>query len=114
MYNTRNRIGRILVKSLALLVSQLVVLAGPDKGAGHAAFPAVNLPAVARGNSAVQSLGTHLPDVARAYGLRQEELEALLTQDQTLTVDRQGRLHYVEPTFQANALAADSPPPQEA
>jgi PKD repeat protein len=113
MYNTRNRIGRILVKSLALLASQMVVHAGPEKGAGHAAFPAVNLPAVVRGHNAVQSLGGHLPDVARAYGIRQEELEALLIQDPTLTVDRKGRLHYVEPTFQAGALA-DSTVPQEA
>src|SRR5215218_4983704 len=114
MYNTRNRIGRILVKSLALLASQLVLHAGPDKGAGHTAFPAVNLPAVARGHNAVQSLGAHLPDVARAYGIRQEELEALLIQDETLTVDRQGRLHYVEPTFQAGALTTDPTLPQEA
>jgi hypothetical protein len=51
-----HRLGRIFVKSLAVILSQLVVHAGPNKGAGHAAFPAVNLPAVTHGRNAVQSL----------------------------------------------------------
>jgi hypothetical protein len=110
----RRRTGQLLVKIFAVILSQLVAHGGPNKGAGHASFPPVNLPMVAHGPRAAQSLGSHLPDVARAYGLREDELQSLFAKDETLAVDRQGRLHYIEPAFQAGALATDAAVPQEA
>ncbi len=98
MKNTlRGRTGRITVRLMALLLSQLVANAGPNKGAGSTAFPQLNLPEITRGQKAVEVLGAHLPDVARAYGLRADELQSLLSNDQTLAVDMAGRLHFTDP-----------------
>src|SRR5687767_5058015 len=101
------RVGRILIKALVLVVSQIAVHAGPNKGAGHAAFPPVNLPEVARGQQALRSLGAHLPEVARAYGLRADELQSLLNEDASLAVDRKGRLHFTDPAPQPGSLPAE-------
>src|SRR6185369_16555802 len=73
--------------------------------------PEVNLPEPVRGQKAVQALGTHLSDVAKAYGLSAAELQSLFTSDQTLAVDRKGRLHYVEPTVDAAQAAAATTEP---
>jgi len=101
------RLTPVLVKVFALFVSQVALHAGPTRGAGHAAFPPVNLPEVARGEKAVQSLGAQLPDVARAYGLRADELQSLLREDASLAVDRGGRLHFTD-LAPAGALPADA------
>src|SRR5688572_30578119 len=89
----RHRLTPIFVKLFALALSQVALHAGPTKGSGHAAFPPVNLPEVSRGENAIQKLGGQLPDVARAYGLRADELQSLLREDASLAVDRAGRLH---------------------
>jgi hypothetical protein len=103
----RRRLAPVLVKFFALFLSQVALHAGPTRGAGHAAFPPVNLPEVARGERAIQSLGAQLPDVARAYGLRADELQSLLREDASLAVDRAGRLHFTDPA-PAGALPADA------
>jgi PKD repeat protein len=110
----RRRVAPWLVKAFALILSQVALHAGPDKGAGHSAFPAVQAPGVTRGAQALQALGAHLPDVARAYGLQQDELQSLLLEDETLALDVRGRLHFTDPTPQAGALAADATAPQAA
>jgi len=104
----RRRCGRLLVKACALLLSQVVVHAGPEKGAGHAGFPPVNLGEVVRGERARQALGAHLPEVARVYGLSAEELQKLLAEDTSLALDPKGRLHYTDPAPQLGALATDT------
>src|SRR5687767_2009161 len=98
---------KLLVQAIAVIVSQLVVSAGPDKGAGHSNFPNITLPEPARGQKAVQALGAHLPNVAKAYGLGVAELQSLFASDDTLAVDRAGRLHFVEPTVEAAGLASE-------
>lgn len=103
----RRRLAPVAVKLFALLLSQMALHAGPTRGAGHAAFPPVNLPEVSRSEKAIQNLGAHLPDVARAYGLRAEELQSLLREDASLAVDRAGRLHFTDPA-PAEALPAEA------
>src|ERR1051325_8214499 len=98
--------GRVLANVLLLGASQAVLFAGPNKGAGNAAFPPVNLPEVSRGAKAAEALGAHLPEVAKAYGLTREELVSRFAHDETLSVDRQGRLHYVEPALPQGATGA--------
>ena len=104
----------VLFAVFILLVSQVMLHAGPTKGAGHAAFPAIKLPDVARGQAAVQHLGPQLPAVARAYGLRPEELQSLLLEDGTMAIDRAGRLHFTDPAPAAGTLAADVTAPEAA
>ncbi len=97
-----------------LHVSQVMLHAGPTKGAGHAAFPAIQLPEVARGQAAVQHLGPQLPAVARAYGLRSQELQSLLLEDGSMAIDRAGRLHFTDPAPTAGTLVADATAPEAA
>ena len=102
------------VKLFALLVSQVLLHAGPTKGAGHVGFPIVTLPEVSRGHEAIQRLGAQLPDVAQAYGLRPDELQNLLKEDSSLAVDRAGRLHFTDPAPAAGTLVAEAAVPEAA
>lgn len=90
-------------------VIQFPSLAGPERGAGYVSFPAVRLPSPQTGREAVDQLATSLPAVAQAYGLNAAELRWMLLADPTLTVDAEGRLHYVEPLPQAADPATGSP-----
>lgn len=60
------------------------------------AFPAVELPEKARGQRAIELLGTRLPDVAAWYGKSPAEFAAILRRDRNAWVDRQGRVFYQE------------------
>ncbi len=101
------RISPWLVKVFALILSQTVMHAGPDKGAGSANFPKVQLRGNAHGIKAVRELGARLPEVARAYGLRHDELHSLLLEDEHMVVDAQGRLHFTDPIPPQGVLPAD-------
>lgn len=58
-------------------------------------FPAVSLSQGARGAAIITALGNKLPDVARFYGMTEQELGALCLKDRHLRADTRGRLHYV-------------------
>ncbi len=61
--------------------------------AGVQAQPAgIRLPAPAQGSAAISALGVHLPDVAKAYGLRPQELVTLLQTQPSIGVDLEGAL----------------------
>lgn len=82
-------------------------------------LPELHLPGPTRGEYAVQSLGSQLSHVARAYGHSSDQLRDMLRRDRSLQVDRRGRLHYLEPAVAAAnerssqlagvAVAADIP-----
>ncbi len=110
----RARVARLFVQATALLVSQLAIHAGPQKGAGNVNFPPVNNAEITRGQNAVRVLGAHLPDVARAYGLQREDLESLLLADGSLAVDHKGRLHFTDPAPDAATLTVDATVPEAA
>ena len=60
-------------------------------------MPQLQLPVnKARGSEAIRHLGDQLPDVARAHGMSADQLQRQLLQDQTLWIDRKGRLFYIE------------------
>ena len=69
---------------------------------GSAAQPE-NVPRSPRGEQAIAQLGDRLPDVARAYGLQPEELRELFRSDNTLSVDSNGELYYVDIPFPNDA-----------
>ena len=52
----------------------------------------VRLPAPAQGSAAISALGAHLPDVAKAYGLRPQEMVTLLQTQPSIGVDLEGAL----------------------
>lgn len=59
-------------------------------------FPALNLKGHERGETAIRSLGTRLPEVAKWYGKTPEEFAATLRRDRHARIDRDGRLLYVD------------------
>src|SRR5437762_3286802 len=66
---------------------------------GNHSFPQITLPDAAHGEQAIRALGQHLPEIAQAYGKSIEQLTDLLGRDRTLTVDRRGRLFYLDDTL---------------
>jgi PKD repeat protein len=60
------------------------------------AFPQITLPEQARGERAIQLLGSRLPEVAAWYGKTPGEFASILRRDRTAIVDRKGRMLYVE------------------
>jgi PKD repeat protein len=66
---------------------------------GSHSFPQISLPDAAHGEQAIRALGQHLPEIAQAYGKSIEELTDMLGRDHTLTVDRRGRLFYLDDTL---------------
>ena len=59
-------------------------------------FPQVELPEKARGERAIQLLGSRLNEVAEWYGKTPAEFAAILRRDRTAIIDRKGRLLYQE------------------
>ncbi|MFM6986806.1 MAG: M12 family metallo-peptidase [Hydrogenophaga sp.] len=51
----------------------------------------------AQGENAIRLLGDRLPEVAKAHGMTAQALEKMLLGDQSLWIDRHGRLLYVDP-----------------
>jgi PKD repeat protein len=75
-----------------LLVSLLV---GASLSVHAQPHTGVSLPAAARGAAAISALGTHLPAVAKAYGLEAQGLANLLRTQPSLGVDQAGTLLFV-------------------
>ena len=87
--NTCSRLNSLLF--LALAVSTLTAAA---QNAPDPVFPALNLGEGARGARIVSALGNRLPEVARFYGMTEQELGALCLRDHDLRADKTGRLLY--------------------
>ena len=95
------RLSRILLPlcwALATLASPIAVSAA-DKTSDTKVqrvrpdFPALQLPETrARGQRAIDVLGTRLPEVANFYGKSPDEFRRLLLKDKRLKLDRRGRL----------------------
>jgi hypothetical protein len=67
----------------------------PNNSEGNtegAPFSRIQLTAISNGTEAIASLGTQLPAVAKWYGFSDEALRELLRKDQTVYIDRKGRL----------------------
>ena len=58
------------------------------------------LPEAANGQAAIRALGSHLPDVANEHGMTAAKLQELFARDESLWVDRSGRLFYIEEEIQ--------------
>ncbi|MBR7800359.1 PKD domain-containing protein [Undibacterium fentianense] len=61
-----------------------------------APFSRINLPEMASGQRAVDLLGDQLQVVAQWYGFSPEALRALMLQDLSIHIDRQGRLLHID------------------
>lgn len=72
-------------------------------------FPTLKLKGHERGETAVRSLGTRLPEVAKWYGKTPEEFAATLRRDRHARIDRDGRLLYVDEFPAAVEEAAGEP-----
>ncbi|MCL9783476.1 PKD domain-containing protein [Vibrio sp. S4M6] len=59
-------------------------------------FPNVNLPEQSRGQSAIERLGDKLPEVAAWYGKSSEEFSTLLRKDDTMWIDKKGRVLFID------------------
>ncbi len=86
--NSPTRPSRFRVFVLCLLS----IIAGPFLSKASAQPANVQLPAPAQGAAAVAALGSHLPAVARAYGLDSGKLTHLFQTQASLGVDREGAL----------------------
>lgn len=67
----------------------------PNNSEGNtegAPFSRIQLPTISNGTEAIALLGAQLPAVAKWYGLSDEALRELLRKDQTVYIDRKGRL----------------------
>ena len=58
------------------------------------AFPQIDLPEKARGERAIQLLGSRLPEVATWYGKTPAEFASILRRDRLAIIDRKGRMLY--------------------
>jgi PKD repeat protein len=94
----------------ALLLLAVTVLSSDLQAAGHPHLPpGLALGRRARGEDAIALLGSRLPAVAAAYGLRDTELSEHFKKHQDLWVDSAGALLYVcEGLSVSDTLAAGS------
>ncbi len=83
------------------MVGLLASLAAAQEGG---AFPAIELGKGARGSALIRALGSRLPEVARFYGMTEQELGSLALSDRDLQSDRNGRL-----LFACEGMAAQAP-----
>jgi PKD repeat protein len=94
--------GKQLVRLAALAALAPLVIAAftfeaNAQPAGRPPFPELTLPAnAARGQQAIDQLGSRLPEVAAWYRTSPAELTQRLRTDRSLWVDRNGRLFYAE------------------
>jgi hypothetical protein len=105
-------IAFILIASLGWDGTTRSIQAEPPVNHGSDHRPYLNLGQTTRGNSAIQALGTHLPEVAQAYGMTAEQLTQRLQTDHHLRVDRNGRL-FIEDQFEmafGTSSVNDNPP----
>lgn len=80
-----------------------------DGNTDGAPFSRIQLPTISNGSDAIALLGEQLPAVAKWYGFSDEALRELLRKDQTVYIDRKGRLLNVDagvPADQSRVLAA--------
>ena len=91
----------------ALVVVGVVAIAAPSAAA--AGGPPATPPGGAKGQAAIDQLGTRLPATAARYGMSSERLESMLREDATLRVTRDDALLYVEeaPEPSGSATAAE-------
>lgn len=83
---------RLLIFILVAFLSFSTNAAKKEKGP----FPALNLPEKSQGQAAIQGLGDKLPEVAAWYGKTPTEFSELLRRDNTLWLDKSGRIFFVE------------------
>ena len=67
-----------------------------------------------RGQAAIDRLGDRLPQVARAYGLSAAGLRARFLNDDSLSVDADEQLFYVDPAYDPSAASGSEPATAEA
>ncbi len=92
-------VGLLLAATLAAPAwAQNEISAGnrPSTLPQKAAFPSIELPEKARGQRAIDLLGSRLPEVAAWYGKSPAELASILRRDRNAWLDRQGRMFYQE------------------
>ena len=102
--------GAVFVLALLLMSSLLIPTAPVAVGAppDHVPDP--------RGQAAIDRLGERLPAVARAYGLSAAKLRARFLNDNSLSVDIEERLFYVDPAYDPDSASgseqssAEAPP----
>ena len=82
----------VLPNSLLRSAGLVSLLAAMISGANAQPPANVQLPAAAKGAAAISALGSHLPAVARAYGLDPQKLTTLFQIQPSLGVDRGGAL----------------------
>ncbi len=58
-------------------------------------FPAMSFSQGSRGAAIIKQLGPRLPEVAKFYGMTEQELGQLCLRDKDLRTDNSGRLHFV-------------------
>jgi hypothetical protein len=93
--------------SVGLLVGIAATTAGQESI--RPSFPTVRLLSKARGEGAIQSLGTQLTNIAAFYHRTPDELRGLFRRDKSLWADRNGRLFYVcNWAMPANAASSET------
>ncbi len=100
---TRTALSILSLLAVAASLSPLIAQNAPDP-----IFPAVSLSQGARGAGIISALGGKLPEVARFYGLTEQEFGALCLRDRDLRIDTTGRLLYGCEGSVANAPTAQN------
>lgn len=85
-----------LVAAAWLGAGSAPVLAQATKHAAKKPFPTFNLPRRARGDEALQALGTRQAEVADWYGMTSDQFTHMLRHDRHAWLDRKGRLVFID------------------
>lgn len=81
--------------SASLLALALTIVPATAQKLDKSVFPQIAMQKEARGAGIIAALGSRLPEVARFYGLAEQEFGALCLRDHDLRADRSARLFYV-------------------
>ncbi|CAH0537569.1 PKD domain-containing protein [Vibrio marisflavi] len=95
---------------LALVLLTFLSLAAYANN-GKGPFPTLNLPDKAQGQRAIEQLGDKLPEVAAWYGKTPEEFSTLLSRDETMWIDRRGRVFFIDKEPHAHHIDSHSAEP---
>lgn len=93
-------------RAMLALVGLLGLSSAFSQIAGPTQFPAIKMSNGARGAAIIAGLGKRLPEVAKFYGLSEQELGKLCLRDRDLRADQSGRLLYLCEGSVANAPTA--------
>ncbi|MDO8861558.1 PKD domain-containing protein [Haliea sp. E1-2-M8] len=101
--------SRISLVTAFILTFPAVTAAQTQVATERHAFPQLSFTSASRGEQAIANLEGRLSEVAQWYGMTSAEFTSTLRNDSSASIDRQGRLFYMD-IFPETANESDLPP----